>query len=977
MKKLWVGLLFLALLWPTTVLAQDIPTFETGKTPTVEIHVATDGSDDTGDGSASAPYASVARALQDAEPGAAVRIHAGAYPVRISVEDLSGTADAPIWIGGAPGEAKPVISGGSEGMHLTRVRYVIVHDLEVQNATQNGINCDDGGDYDNPDATRHVIFRNVFIHDIGTGGNQDCLKLSGVNDYYVLDSEFTRCGGDMSGSGVDHVGCHGGLLVGNYFHDLSANAVQCKGGSEDIELRANRIVNAGERGVNMGGSTSFEYFRPPLSDTEPNFEARDIRVVANVIEGGVASLAFVGCVDCLAAHNTLIAPTNWLLRILQETTTSGNYEFLPSSYNTVVNNLVYFDRSDLSTYVNIGPNTAPDTFTFSHNLWYAYDAPAQSQPNLPVTETGGIVGEDPLLADPSSGDYHLQTGSPAIGQGATTSGVTTDYDGVAYASPPSIGAFEFVTQTTPITPTPTTDFCPALPAPTGNIVNVDTVAELVDAVNGAAAGTTIMVADGTYNLDGAYLRVDTPNVTVRGASGNREAVILDGNYDTTEIFQIVASDVTIADLTLREAYYHPIHVSSTDGADTLNTRIYNVHIIDPGEQAIKINPYTGQNAQHFTDNGLIACSHIELTDAGRPHIRNNCYTGGVDAHQSRGWTIRDNVIEGFWCASGLSEHGIHMWRSCRDTTVERNILRDNARGIGFGLVTDGSGIRTYADNPCPTAEGYVDDYGGIIRNNFIVANDPDLFASSSGFDCGICLWNSCNGSALHNTIYTADPGNTFSAMEWRFPNTLATITNNLANDALRERDGAAGTQSGNLTNAAANWFVNVAMGDLHLLETATDAIDAVTAPANAPTDIDGEARPGGALADVGADELVTIVPPPAAVTDLRVVAAVSGESLVGVTPVTITLRWTPPAGALTTTLRTADAAITEATWTAATLLTAALPGNAATYTTTPLSYTGGTLYFALKTAGAGGESALSNIAFWPSYSIYLPVVIRQ
>jgi hypothetical protein len=45
------------------------------------------------------------------------------------------------------------------------------------------------------------------------------------------------------------------------------------------------------------------------------------------------------------------------------------------------------------------------------------------------------------------------------------------------------------------------------------------------------------------------------------------------------------------------------------------------------------------------------------------------------------------------------------------------------------------------------------------------------------------------------------------------------------------------------------------MGDLHLLETATDAIDAVTAPANAPTDIDGEARPGGALADVARTSL--------------------------------------------------------------------------------------------------------------------------
>ncbi|MBN2447904.1 MAG: right-handed parallel beta-helix repeat-containing protein, partial [Phycisphaerae bacterium] len=823
-------------------------------------------------------------------------------------------------------------------------------------------------------ATRHVIFRDLYIHDIGTGGNEDCLKLSGVDDYFVLNSEFTRCGGDMSGSGVDHVGCHGGLLAGNYFHDLSANAVQCKGGSEDIEIRANHIVNAGERGVNMGGSTDFQYFRPPLSTSAPNFEARDIRVVANVIEGGVASLAFVGCVDCLAAHNTLIAPTNWLLRILQETTTEGDYEFLPSSYNTVVNNLVYFDRSDLHTYVNIGPDTAPDTFTFANNLWYAYDAPAQSQPNLPVTETDGIAGEDPLLADPAADDYHLQTGSPAIGQGATTAGVTEDYDGVAYASPPSIGAFEFVTQTTPVTPT--TDFCPALPAPTGNLVNVDTVAELVDAIENASSGDVILIADGTYDLSTVYaLQVETANVTIRSASGNREAVVLDGNYGAHEIFNVSASNVTLADLTLREAIWHPIHVT-TNGANTLDTVIYNVHIIDPGEQAIKINPGVATNATHFTDNGLIACSHIELTDAGRPHI-SGCYTGGVDAHQSRGWTIRDNVIEGFWCESGLSEHGIHMWRSCRDTTVERNVLRDNARAIGFGLVTDGDGVRTYSDNPCPTAEGYVDDYGGIIRNNFIAANDPDLFASQYGFDCGICLWNSCNGSALHNTIYTANGARTFSAMEWRFPNTLATITNNLANAALRERENAVGTQSGNLDTAAAGWFANAGAGDLHLLAAATDALDAVTAPADAPTDMDGEARPGGALADVGADELVAVVPPPAAVTDLRVVAVDAGESLVGVTPVTVTLRWTPPAGALTTTLRTAAARITEATWAAATLLTAALPGDTATYTTAPLSYTGGALYFALKTAGAGGESALSNIAFWPNYTIYLPVVIRQ
>jgi len=211
------------------------------------------------------------------------------------------------------------------------------------------------------------------------------------------------------------------------------------------------------------------------------------------------------------------------------------------------------------------------------------------------------------------------------------------------------------------------DHCAPLPPPTAPTITVSTVAELQNAVNSAAPGDTILVADGVYDLNGVYLRFDVPNVTLRSVSGNRESVILDGNYVTGEIVQIVASNVTIADLTLREAYYHPIHVMSTSSADTTGTLIYNVHIVDPGQQAIKINPYTGENALYFPDNGIIACSHIELTDTGRPHIRDNCYTGGVDAHQARDWIIRDNLIEGFWCDSGLSEHGIHLWRSCRDT----------------------------------------------------------------------------------------------------------------------------------------------------------------------------------------------------------------------------------------------------------------------------------------------------------------------
>jgi uncharacterized repeat protein (TIGR02059 family) len=40
-------------------------------------------------------------------------------------------------------------------------------------------------------------------------------------------------------------------------------------------------------------------------------------------------------------------------------------------------------------------------------------------------------------------DFHLQVGSPAIGKGLKTTGITTDYDGNTIKDPPSIGAYEY------------------------------------------------------------------------------------------------------------------------------------------------------------------------------------------------------------------------------------------------------------------------------------------------------------------------------------------------------------------------------------------------------------------------------------------------------------------------------------------------------------------------------------------------------
>jgi hypothetical protein len=355
------------------------PTFADGKTPSQILRV--------GPGE---PFATIEAAAAMATPGTAIRLAAGTHAGDQFIDLLRGAADAPIWIGGEPGA---VIQGGAEALHLARPHYVVVHDLEVRGQTANGINIDDGGEYANDTAAHHVVLSRLYVHDVGSGGNQDCIKLSGVNDLAVYDSRIEICGGAGSGSGIDHVGCHRSVIARNRFDAISGNSVQAKGGSTDIDIRQNRVRAGGERVFNLGGSTGFEFFRPPLSTSVPNAEARRIRAFDNFIFGTTdAPFAFVGCVDCLVAHNTVVSGARWMLRILQETTTQNGFTFEPARRGRVINNSFVFDAATLSIAVNVGTGTEPSTFTFANNVWHARDDAARSTPVLPVAETNGVIG---------------------------------------------------------------------------------------------------------------------------------------------------------------------------------------------------------------------------------------------------------------------------------------------------------------------------------------------------------------------------------------------------------------------------------------------------------------------------------------------------------------------------------------------------------------------------------------------------------
>jgi hypothetical protein len=105
----------------------------------------------------------------------------------------------------------------------------------------------------------------------------------------------------------------------------------------------------------------------------------------------------------------------------------------------VINNLIYYSRGNLVDDVYTGPDTEPETFVFSHNLWYAHDAPDDSAPALPASETGAVIGQDPAFLP---GGHAIGPGSPAAGAGRPSPQVPGDMTGACYRDPPSIGAYE-------------------------------------------------------------------------------------------------------------------------------------------------------------------------------------------------------------------------------------------------------------------------------------------------------------------------------------------------------------------------------------------------------------------------------------------------------------------------------------------------------------------------------------------------------
>ncbi len=389
----------------------------------------------------------------------------------------------------------------------------------------------------------------------------------------------------------------------------------------------------------------------------------------------------------------------------------------------------------------------------------------------------------------------------------------------------------------------------------GDTWNVSTFAELRTRAFSASPGDEIVIAPGSYHVTQS-LYITTPNLTFRGASGDRDDVVLYGdgmnvNSGVLEGFWAAASGIQLRDLTIRDFWHHGIHICGEPYAD--NVVVSNVKTVNCGERHVK-----GSSGSGISDNVLIENLWMEQTEAYLPRLGHPVdeynYIGGIDAMHINNWTIRDCTAVNIRGATGGGRAAFFLWNGVSNLLLENSTVIDCGHGISIG-------------NPSGPNNSHVAPWhavGGIIRNNTILRRGET-------YDWAMELDNTKDFQVYNNTLYSDDATYFRTLQIYDEPAEGLTTNLQLKNNLIRGdvKDLSSGDWSraavvamGNLVDAVGNvvvpaWFADSAAGNLHLTEQATGAIDQAAVLAEVPFDIDGGPRPAGTAPDIGADELAS------------------------------------------------------------------------------------------------------------------------
>src|SRR3989344_1719248 len=414
-------------------------------------------------------------------PGATLYIRSGTYtscaPTCFTVYNLHGTASAPITItpygsetvtingvtheqlfsfgessyivldGKLSGRTKQFIIDGGD----TRPRQTNPGPQLTDTYAENGIYIDNG--------SNHITIKRIEIKNIqGTGisSSPGCCSAN-PNTGYNLFSELYMRHGTVRGYGL-YLGHHDEIVEKSEITDWSTACVQIYTG--DARYRTDNTILRWNWCHDLGGYV--DYPTPGVRQTGAFwlYNGNNLQAYGNIISGLIGRKH--GPADD-AAPAIGVGPDASQTKIYGNTVINnevGGLQFDPAATGEIKNNIFWNNCYTSACQANYGYrdiDTQGANTIVSNNLCTSSSA------------GGCSVSSNPLLVNPSSGDFRLQSSSPAINAGASLGfPYDKDFDGVQrpVGSAYDIGTYEYGGVVTTPTPTPTPTITTPTPTPT-------------------------------------------------------------------------------------------------------------------------------------------------------------------------------------------------------------------------------------------------------------------------------------------------------------------------------------------------------------------------------------------------------------------------------------------------------------------------------------------------------------------------------